>query len=544
MSALEIRKYQTEARDAVISQWDSGQRKTLLVLPTGCGKTIVFTDILKTCLKENEKALVLAHTGELLTQAMDKIKRFGGLDTSLEKANNTAVGSECPVVVGSVQTLCRQSRLNQYPKDYFQYIVVDEAHHCMSDSYKKVLNYFESAKILGVTATPKRGDKQKLENFFNSRAYEYEFKNAVKDGFLCPIKTETVQLEIDLTKVKMQNGDFAAGDVGITLDTHLTQIAKVIAKKCANRKTVVFLPLVATAERFCEILNKQGISAGTISGKSTNREEILDNFKKGEYKVLCNAMLLTEGWDCPEVDCVVVLRPTRSDALYRQMVGRGCRTAVNKNDLLLLDFLWLTKKIDLMHPTDLLDCDDEIAKRIKQKASRKTKATDLFDLEQEAEKDYQAEIEESLRRELEEAERRAAAEPRHIQCEQFMHEIGKVYRSQFFKEYKSYRNVMSIELSDKQIAELYRLGLNNKEIKSLTGDAAYELIGFLQRQRRLGRCTYKQAKILHKNGYDPSVCNVSEASIAIGRIFREQGYKGNSYSKKPSKSKKGYSFYK
>lgn len=129
MSVLEIRKYQAEARDAVVSQWDSGHRKTLLVLPTGCGKTIVFTDILKTCLKESEKALVLAHTGELLAQAMDKIKRFGGLDTSLEKANNTAVDSKCPIVVGSIQTLCRQNRLNQYPKDYFQYIVVGELPH-------------------------------------------------------------------------------------------------------------------------------------------------------------------------------------------------------------------------------------------------------------------------------------------------------------------------------------------------------------------------------------------------------------------------------
>lgn len=544
MSVLETRKYQTDAREAVISQWNSGQRKTLLVLPTGCGKTIVFADILKTCLKENEKALVLAHTGELLAQAMDKIKRFGGLDTSLEKADSTAVDSECPVVVGSIQTLCRQSRLKQYPKDYFQYIVVDEAHHCMSDSYKKVLNYFDSAKVLGVTATPKRGDKQKLEDFFNSRAYEYEFKDAIKDGFLCPIKTETIQLKIDLTKVKMQNGDFAAGDVGVTLDTHLTQIAKIIAKKCINRKTVVFLPLVATAERFCDILNKQGISAGVISGKSTNREEILNNFQKGRYKVLCNAMLLTEGWDCPEVDCVIVLRPTRSDALYRQMVGRGCRTATNKKNLLLLDFLWLTKKIDLMHPTDLLDCDDEIAKRIKRKASKKTEETDLFDLEQEAERDYQAEIEEKLRKELEEAKKRARQESRHVQCEQFMHKIGEMYKSRFFREYTSRRDVASIDMTNRQIAELERLGLDNKEIKVLTKDAANELIGFLQRQRKFSRCTHKQAKILYKNGYDPSLYRISEASLTISKIFKEQGYKGSSYNKKSQKKKKGRKLYK
>lgn len=158
---MEERLYQKEAKEAILKEWRDGHKRTLLVLPTGTGKTVVFSNVLKEVIKKDEKALILAHTGELLDQAMDKIQKFGNLDSALEKAKESAVESNYPVVAGSVQTISRDKRLNLYSPDYFKYIVIDEAHHCLADSYKKILDYFKNANVLGVTATPNRGDQKK-----------------------------------------------------------------------------------------------------------------------------------------------------------------------------------------------------------------------------------------------------------------------------------------------------------------------------------------------------------------------------------------------
>ena len=159
---MELRPYQQEAREAIFEQWDGGVLKTLLVLPTGCGKTIVFAKVTEDCVRRGDRVLILAHRGELLEQAADKIRQSTGLGCAVEKAEETCMGSWFRVVVGSVQTMMREKRLGQFPEDYFQTIIIDEAHHCISDSYKKVLNHFSSATILGVTATPDRGDMRNL----------------------------------------------------------------------------------------------------------------------------------------------------------------------------------------------------------------------------------------------------------------------------------------------------------------------------------------------------------------------------------------------
>lgn len=169
---MELRPYQQEAREAIFEQWDGGVLKTLLVLPTGCGKTIVFAKVTEDCVRRGDRVLILAHRGELLEQAADKIRQSTGLGCAVEKAEETCMGSWFRVVVGSVQTMMREKRLGQFPEDYFQTIIIDEAHHCISDSYQKVLNHFSSAKILGVTATPDRGDMRNLGSYFESLSYE------------------------------------------------------------------------------------------------------------------------------------------------------------------------------------------------------------------------------------------------------------------------------------------------------------------------------------------------------------------------------------
>ena len=158
MGAVTLRPYQQAAMEAVLREWDEGHDRTLLVLPTGCGKTIVFAKIAESRVRVGERVLIMAHRGELLEQAGDKILQATGLKCAVEKAEQTCRGSWYRIVVGSVQTLMRDKRLKQFPADFFDTIIIDEAHHSVSDSYQHVLQYFERAKVLGVTATPDRAD--------------------------------------------------------------------------------------------------------------------------------------------------------------------------------------------------------------------------------------------------------------------------------------------------------------------------------------------------------------------------------------------------
>lgn len=289
---IELRPYQILAKEAIFSEWDKGINKTLLVLPTGTGKTIVFSKIIEDCVREGERVLVLAHRWELLEQAADKLEKTTGLGCVTEKAEETCVGSWFRVVVGSVQTLTRLKRLKQFSTDYFDTIIVDEAHHCISDSYQRVLKYFENSKVLGVTATADRSDMRNLGEYFESLSFEYTLPKAIKDGYLVPIKAQTIPLKLDLTSVGQQAGDFKLSDIGTALDPYLYQIADEMAKCCLDRKTVVFLPLIKTSQKFRDILESKGFSAAEVNGESKDRAQVLKDFDEGKYNVLCNSMLL------------------------------------------------------------------------------------------------------------------------------------------------------------------------------------------------------------------------------------------------------------
>lgn len=354
---MELRPYQQEAKDAIFEQWDSGVLKTLLVLPTGCGKTVVFAKVTEDCVRQGSRVLILAHRGELLDQAADKLKKTTGLGCAVEKAESSCQGTWFRVVVGSVQTLMREKRLSSFDSDYFDTIIIDEAHHCISDSYQRVLQHFSGAHVLGVTATPDRGDMKNLGTYFESLAYEYTLPKAIKEGYLSPIKALTIPLKIDMSSVSVQAGDFKASDISTALDPYLQGIAEEMKKYCQDKKTVVFLPLVKTSQKFRDLLNENGFRAAEVNGDSQDRAEILKDFDSGKYNVLCNSMLLTEGWDCPSVDCIVVLRPTKVRSLYCQMVGRGTRLSpeTGKDHLLLLDFLWHTERHELCHPANSAD---------------------------------------------------------------------------------------------------------------------------------------------------------------------------------------------
>ena len=402
MPAVELRPYQQEAREAIAREWDGRRRKTLLVLPTGTGKTVVFAFVAKDAVDAGGRVLVLAHRGELLQQAADKIGAATGLGCSVEKAGRTCLGEWFRVVVGSVQTLMRSKRLEQFPHDYFDAIIVDEAHHALSDSYQAVLGWFPEARVLGVTATPDRGDRRNLGAYFDSIAYEYTLPSAIRDGHLCPIKAQTVPLAIDLSAVKVQSGDYAAGDLGTALDPYLERIAdEMLAAGCMERKTVCFLPLVKTSQKFRGILAAKGFRALEVNGESAERAETLAAFDAaGGGAVLCNSMLLTEGWDCPSVDCVVVLRPTKVRSLYCQMVGRGTRLSPGKTELLLLDFLWHTERHELCRPAHLVAEGEDVARAMTERLEQAGCPEDLEDVEREAAKDVVEERERKLAEQL------------------------------------------------------------------------------------------------------------------------------------------------
>ena len=490
---MKLRDYQEEARTAIANEWEKGVKKTLLVLPTGCGKTIVFSKVVEDRVKLGERVLILAHRSELLDQASDKLAKATGIFTATEKAEQSCLNSWFRVVVGSVQTLQRPKRLAQFDKDYFDTIVVDEAHHCISDSYQRVLEHFSNANVLGVTATPDRGDMRNLGSYFESLAYEYTLPKAIKNGYLSPIKALTIPLELDLSAVSMQSGDFKASEVGTALDPYLEQIADEMLKYCADKKTVVFLPLVKTSQKFRDILNEKGFNAAEVNGDSKDRAEVLDDFSKGKYNVLCNSMLLTEGWDEPSVDCIVVLRPTKVRSLYSQMVGRGTRLYPGKEDLLLLDFLWHTERHELCHPASLICENEEVAKKMTENMEIVAgTAIDIEEAEEKAASDVVAQREEALAKQLEEMRRRKRKLVDPLQFEMSIQaEDLSTYVPSFGWE--------MAPPSGKQIKALEKYGIFPDTIDN-TGKASM-ILDRLSKRRDEGLTTPKQIRFLEGKGF-------------------------------------------
>ena len=489
---MELRPYQQEAKDSIFEQWESVD-KTLLVLPTGCGKTIVFAKVAEECVRRGKRVLIMAHRGELLEQASDKIYKTTGLRCAVEKAEETCLGSWFRITVGSVQSLQRDKRLSRFPDNYFDAIIIDEAHHCISDGYQKVLKYFSDAKVLGVTATPDRGDMQNLGQYFETLAYEYTLPKAIREGYLSPIKALTIPLKLDLSGVGIQAGDFKSGEIATALDPYLEQIASEMEKYCKDRKTVVFLPLIKTSQKFRDILNTHGFQAAEVNGNSDDRAEVLEAFDRGDYNVLCNSMLLTEGWDCPSVDCIIVLRPTKVRSLYSQMVGRGTRLYPGKTHLLLLDFLWHTERHELCHPANLVCDNKEVAQKMTENMEEVAGCpVDIEEAEKQASEDVVAQREEALAKKLSEMKRR---KQRLVDPLQFEMSIQA-------EDLSGYVPAFGWEMSpptDKQKATLEKLGIMPDEIEN-QGKAA-KLLERLNRRREEGLTTPKQIRFLENRGF-------------------------------------------
>ena len=513
----ELRPYQQQARDRIHAEWDAGHTRTLLVLPTGTGKTIVFASVAADQVRAGDRVLILAHRGELLEQDADKLQRSTGLVSAVEKAESTCLNSWFRVVVGSVQTLQRTARLERFPQDYFGTIIIDEAHHAITDGYRRILDYFSGAKVLGVTATPDRGDMRNLGEVFDSLAFEYKLTDAIKEGYLCKIMAQTIPLQLDITSVTMSGGDYAVGDLGTALDPYLEQIAAEMARRCKSRKTVVFLPLIKTSLKFRDLLNTYGFRAAEVNGQSDDRRQVLADFDAGKYNVLCNSMLLTEGWDCPSVDCVVVLRPTKVRSLYSQMVGRGTRLSPGKTDLLLLDFLWMTDKHELCRPADLVCEDRTVARQMTEHLAETGCPEDIEEAAAQASEDVVAQREEALAKQLEEQRRKKAKLVDPLQYEMSIQA----------EDLAGYVPAFGWEAgppSEQQTAALEKLGILPDAVES-AGKAAL-LLDRLNKRRDEGLTTPKQIRCLEKYGFQHvGTWSFEAARHMIDRIAA-QGWRG------------------
>lgn len=510
---MELRKYQNESVEAVFNEWNEGNRRTLLTLPTGCGKTVVFAKIAEECVRRGDRVLVMAHRGELLDQAADKIAMVTGLKCSVEKAEQKSINSWYRITIGSVQTLMREKRLSMFSPDHFGTIIIDEAHHAISDSYQKVLGYFDNAQVLGVTATADRGDKKNLGSYFDSLAYEYTLPRAVKEGYLCPMKAVTIPLKIDMTNVGTQAGDFKSRDIGTALDPFLEQIAEAMKEYCSDRKTIVFLPLVATSQKFRDILNESGFNAAEVNGESRDRAEVLRDFEEGKYNVLCNSMLLTEGYDCPSVDCVVVLRPTKVRSLYCQMIGRGTRLSpeTGKEHLLILDFLWHTEKHELCHPASLICENEDVARKMTANLEENAGVqVDIEEAEHKASEDVIADREASLAEQLEQMRKR---KKKFVDPLQFEMSI----QAEDLADYVPSFGWEAAPPSQNQINTLEKFGIDASGIGN--AGKATKYIDRLVKRKNEGLTTPKQIRLLERRGFkNVGMWQFEDASKLISRI--------------------------
>ena len=498
--------------DAVREQWASGNTRTLLVACTGSGKTTVFGEIARRTLEKGNKTLVLAHRGELIDQAARRLSSMCGVAASVEKADLRYDG-QSPICVASVQTL-QGERLERFPMHDFAAMIIDEAHHSVADSYRRIIDA-HGGYLLGVTATADRADKRGLAEVYDSIAYEYPLARAVADGYLSPIKAKCLPLQLDISKVKVSHGDYQADELGSALDPYLPEIAWTMKDECAGRKTVVFLPLVSTAEKMAGELNAAGMRAVAVSGydKADERRAKTAAFERGEYDVLCNAMLLTEGWDCPSVDCVVVLRPTKSRSLYTQMAGRGTRLAPGKDHLLLLDFLWMTDCHDLCRPASLLGREPDVARKMEEALEERgvdPDAVDLMELAERCDKDVAAEREAKLAAELERMRRRKKKFVDPLQFAMSIQDLDLIdYKPTFAWECKP--------ATDAQRKSLDKFGIDSAEVP--TAGLASRLLDALHRRVDNHLATPKQVRCLERFGFQHvGTWSFEAANSMIGRL--------------------------
>ncbi|MBR6388681.1 MAG: DEAD/DEAH box helicase [Opitutales bacterium] len=471
---MELRPYQRDFCDAIIK--DLGERQRLLgVLPTGAGKTLCCAEIIKRC---NCPSLFLADARELVYQAAEKISTWTGIIPDIETGEAKACGNS-QITVGTTQSMAR--RLDKYYPEDIGLVIVDEAHrNTLGSQALRVLNYFSGAKVVGITATPYRSDKKLLSSFYEKVSYEIGMFSLIAQGYLSKIIVKSVPVNIDLKSVRSHSGDYDENDLANAISPHLRQCATLLKEHAKNRKTVVFLPLINTSKLFCRHCNELGLKAVHVDGS--------DRASLGsDWRVICNSSLLSTGWDEPSVDCVYILRPTKSQTLFSQMVGRGTRIFPGKRDMLLIDPLFLTDDLNLIRPARLIAKDPEEAKFLQSRLD--IEGGDLMAEAERAKKDRALSLQEELIATRQKSARTIDAMELALSLDRF--DIVD-YEPEFFWERQP--------MTDAQRSILEKSGFDIESPEMCKGLAS-KIIDLLFQRRELGLASPKQVRLLRRLGF-------------------------------------------
>ena len=535
---LILRPYQQEAVDSVFTHFQTSN-STLIVMPTGVGKTICFAAAAHRA-AEHGRVLVVAHRDELIQQAADKIHRFTGLECDIEMGDRFAdqciIERRCPVLVTSVQTMSRPRRMERFHPEEFVLVIIDEAHHVGdgSGTYGSVIRYYRNSKVLGVSATPDRLDEVALGKAFQTVAYDYKIIQAIDDGWLVPIEQQFIQVEgLDLSTVRTTGGDLNQGDLSRILEQEkiLHGYADPTIRISDGRKTLVFAASVNQAEQLAGIFNRhKSESARWICGDSVRcpmetRRETLRDFTAGKFQLLVNCAVLLEGYDEPTIEVVAVCRPTKSRSLYTQMVGRGTRplgglvdglaapeercaaiAASEKRSLVVLDFVGNSGRHKLMHTGDILgaDFDDDVVGEATRAVGSKNSKGERADML-------------AALREAEANKKKRLADRARVR-------VGTKFTATKIDPFGLWDMLPHRESgylagkppTEQQRAKLEKMGAWTDKLRYTE---AQQILDEAEHRRKCGLCTYKQGKLLARHHFNPNVGS-EQAGAIIDKIVK------------------------
>jgi len=556
---MKLRGYQREALRCIREQL-AEHKSTLLTLATGLGKTVIFSHLIA---EQSARSMVLAHRTELIEQAARTIRQVTGRSPDIEQAERFAMDyiggifDPAPCVVSSVQTQISgrngYRRMHRFKPDEFGLLVIDEAHHAAAKSYRAIVQHYRqnpALNVLGVTATPDRADEKSLGPIFKTEAYRYEIRDAIADGWLVPIQVlfET-DVKIDITDVPKSAGDFNQKilDRKMSEKEIVLRIAHPTYRDSGDRRTLVFATSVDQAEQLCAAYNAIRDGCARVVSERTptaERREIIRDYRNGRFRILVNVAVATEGFDVPEIECVVLARPTMSRALMAQMIGRGTRPLPGivddisddenqslidyergdvadpaalrrraiersaKRDLLVIDLCYLTRRHSVATPLHVLaggyeDKDIELAVRQARSQGKPVRSEEALS----SARQRRLERIEQMKRIYE----RVKAKVRYRTQKM---DIFEVMGGPTVPEAGWQRTLRPTE------AQLNLLRRFRIPIEHITSRAqASAVIGRCLERERKGLCTFRQAKYLRRFGYDPTNITKAEATRILTEKF-------------------------
>ncbi len=538
---MNLRPYQSGCIDNVYNELKT-KKSTLYVMATGLGKTVVIAHLTK---QAEKRVLILAHRNELIHQAARTVEIVTGEKPAIEMADSFSDeksafwDSKSKCVVGSIQTQCaRGGRMKRFDPREFSLVILDEAHRSTAASYRKVIKHYSQnpeCKIIGCTATPDRSDEESLGQVFESCAFTFEITDAIREGWLVPVTQKQVFVEsLDFSNVRTTAGDLNGGDLAAIMEfeENLHKVADPMIQICGERQTLAFATSVVHAERIAEILNRQRPGcARSVCGETPKEERaaMFKDYAEKKFQFLVNCMVATEGFDCPGIEVVALARPTKSRALFAQMIGRGTRPLPGivdgpetpelrriairdsaKPSVEILDFVGVSGKHQLVSAVDVLagNYTPEVVEAVKKAEKERAKKPN----------EQARSIEESL------AEMKKKLEIERLQREEAARRKSLVGKTVFTVTTNSAFGVLGIQpkkldgfrpLANSEKEQLLKAGV---EIAAMTESEQRQVLEEITRRRIANLCTFRQTKILKKHGIDATKMTFEQARQTIDAI--------------------------